>query len=52
VPLADVDRLVAAGEIADAKTIVGLCLADRWLSGDTSNPGLSGDTPNPGLGRS
>ena len=31
VPLAAVDGLVAGGEIADAKTIIGLCLADRWL---------------------
>jgi ADP-ribose pyrophosphatase len=43
VPLADVDRLVAEGAIADAKTIIGLCLADRHLhSGDTP------DTPDPG----
>ena len=45
VPLAAVDRLVAAGEIADAKTIVGLCLAARHLSGDTPNPGLEGRRP-------
>jgi ADP-ribose pyrophosphatase len=32
VPLTDFDRLVAAGEIADAKTIVGLGLAHRWLA--------------------
>ncbi len=40
VPLADVHRLVAAGEIADAKTIVGLCLADRWLRADTGKPAV------------
>jgi ADP-ribose diphosphatase len=32
VPLADTVRLVAEGEIADAKTIVGLSLAERWLA--------------------
>jgi ADP-ribose pyrophosphatase len=32
VPLADTVRLVAEGTIADAKTIVGLLLADRWLA--------------------
>lgn len=31
VPLAEVDRLVASGAIADAKTIVGLLLAERFL---------------------
>lgn len=36
VSLADVDRLVATGEIADAKTIIGLCLADRRLRGGRS----------------
>jgi ADP-ribose pyrophosphatase len=55
VPLADVGRLIADGAIADAKTIIGLCLADRWLRsgdfGDTPNPGDFGDTPNPGGGR-
>ena len=33
VPLASVDGLVASGEIADAKTIIGLCLAGRHLRG-------------------
>jgi hypothetical protein len=33
VPLADVDRLIAAGEVSDGKTIVGLILArDRLAS--------------------
>lgn len=31
VPLADAGRLVAGGAIADAKTIVGLMLAERFL---------------------
>ena len=31
-PLADVGRLIASGEISDAKTIIGLELADRYLS--------------------
>jgi len=30
-PLADIGRLIATGEIADAKTIIGLTLADRYL---------------------
>ena len=33
VPLVDTARLVAEGTIADAKTIVGLFLAERWLAG-------------------
>jgi 8-oxo-dGTP pyrophosphatase MutT (NUDIX family) len=33
-PLADVGRLIASGEITDAKTIVGLTLAERFLAGD------------------
>jgi ADP-ribose pyrophosphatase len=37
VALADAGRLVAEGEIADAKTIIGLLLAERFL-------GLEGDT--------
>jgi len=32
-PLADLGRLVASGEITDAKTIIGLTLADRYLAG-------------------
>lgn len=32
IALADVDRLVSEGEIADAKTIIGLLLAERWLA--------------------
>ena len=31
-PLADVGRLIATGEITDAKTIIGLTLADKYLS--------------------
>jgi 8-oxo-dGTP pyrophosphatase MutT (NUDIX family) len=33
VALADAGRLVAQGEIVDAKSIIGLLLADRYLSG-------------------
>jgi ADP-ribose pyrophosphatase len=32
-PLADVGRLIATGEITDAKTIIGLALAERYLAG-------------------
>ena len=32
-PLADVGRLIATGEISDAKTIIGLTLAERYLAG-------------------
>ena len=32
-PLADVGRLIATGEITDAKTIIGLTLAERYLVG-------------------
>jgi 8-oxo-dGTP pyrophosphatase MutT (NUDIX family) len=31
-PLADVGRLIATGEITDAKTIVGLALAEKFLA--------------------
>jgi ADP-ribose pyrophosphatase len=34
VPLRDVGRLIAAGEISDAKTIIGLALAERYLAGE------------------
>lgn len=33
-PLADVGRLIATGEIVDAKTIIGLALAEKYLAGD------------------
>lgn len=33
-PLADIGRLVASGEITDAKTIIGLTLAERYLAGE------------------
>lgn len=33
-PLADVGRLIAEGGIRDAKTIIGLALAERYLAGD------------------
>jgi hypothetical protein len=33
VPLADIGRLIAAGEITDAKTIIGVALAERYLKG-------------------
>lgn len=40
-PLADAVAMVLRGEIADAKTVVGLLLADRWLvSGDGSGDGV------------
>jgi len=32
-PLAEIGRLIATGEITDAKTIIGLTLADRYLAG-------------------
>ena len=32
VPLADIGRLIATGEITDAKTIIGLTLAERFLA--------------------
>jgi ADP-ribose pyrophosphatase len=32
--LADVDGLIATGEIVDAKTIIGLLLARRFLAGE------------------
>ena len=32
-PLADTGRLIASGEITDAKTIVGLALAEKYLAG-------------------
>lgn len=34
IPLADVPRLVAGGMIVDAKTIIGLMMADRYLAGE------------------
>jgi ADP-ribose pyrophosphatase len=34
VPLRDVGRRIAAGEISDAKTIIGLALAERYLAGE------------------
>jgi ADP-ribose pyrophosphatase len=33
-PLADFGRLIAAGEILDAKTIIGLALAEKYLAGE------------------
>ncbi|MGH9009908.1 MAG: NUDIX domain-containing protein [Acidimicrobiia bacterium] len=33
-PLADTGRLIASGEITDAKTIIGLALAERYLAGE------------------
>lgn len=32
-PLAGIGRLIAAGEITDAKTLIGLALAERYLAG-------------------
>src|SRR5437588_4821596 len=40
-PLADIGRLIATGEIADAKTIIGLALAERYLAGEEPGPGRS-----------
>ena len=34
VPLADAGRLIATGEITDAKTIIGLALAEKYLAGE------------------
>src|SRR3954468_14542517 len=33
IPLADTGRLIATGAITDAKTIIGLALAERYLAG-------------------
>ena len=33
-PLADIGRLIATGEITDAKTIIGLTLAEKYLAGE------------------
>lgn len=38
VSLADTGRLIATGEITDAKTIIGLTLAERFLSGEYAGP--------------
>ena len=35
-PLADLGRLVAGGAITDAKTIIGLTLADRYLAAEAA----------------
>ena len=40
-PLADIGRLIAAGEITDAKTLIGLTLAERYLAG--RQPEVQGD---------
>ena len=37
-PLADTGRLIATGEITDAKTIIGLALAERFLAGERGRP--------------
>jgi 8-oxo-dGTP pyrophosphatase MutT (NUDIX family) len=34
IPLADTGRLIATGAITDAKTIIGLALAERYLAGE------------------
>ena len=36
-PLADAGRLVATGEITDAKTIIGLALAERYLADEAKS---------------
>jgi ADP-ribose pyrophosphatase len=38
IPLADIGRLIAAGEITDAKTIIGLTLTERYLGGGQETP--------------
>jgi 8-oxo-dGTP pyrophosphatase MutT (NUDIX family) len=38
-PLADTGRLIATGEITDAKTIIGLALAERYLAADQPEAG-------------
>jgi ADP-ribose pyrophosphatase len=38
VPLDGVDLLIASGEIVDAKTIIGLLLARRFLAGEFGGP--------------
>ena len=43
-PLADTGRLIANGEITDAKTIIGLALAERYLAGQQP-PGGRGVSP-------
>ena len=42
VALADTGRLVAEGEITDAKSIIGLLLAERYLSRPGNGPGVRG----------
>jgi 8-oxo-dGTP pyrophosphatase MutT (NUDIX family) len=42
-PLADTGRLIASGEITDAKTIIGLTLAEKFLSG--GHPRTPGPAP-------
>jgi len=34
VPLAEIGRLIAGGQITDGKTIIGLALAERYLAGE------------------
>ena len=41
VPLDDALSMIALGEISDAKTVVGLLLTKRWLSGDGVPLGLA-----------
>jgi ADP-ribose pyrophosphatase len=40
-PLADAGRLIATGQIIDAKTIIGLALAEKYLAGELPKDGAS-----------
>lgn len=46
-PVADIGRLIATGEITDAKTIIGLALAEKYLAGELP-PGARGCPPDSG----
>ena len=48
IPLADIGRLIAGGELTDAKTIIGLTLAERYLQGP--QPEAAGETSGRGPG--
>src|SRR5262249_55539503 len=45
VPLAGVDDLIAGGELVDAKSIIGLLLARRFLAGQEAGRGRAGGRP-------
>jgi ADP-ribose pyrophosphatase len=48
VPLADVELLIASGDLVDAKSMIGLLLARDWWQG--AYAGLQRPGPGPGLG--